>query len=300
MSGTRKRLWAPYLSFAAAFSETLGFVRRCEEKNLPLGLSEPTLYRAYLMSGSWPMGDGQDLSRFMRFQNSNDPSLDQAKVAISRLLAVAVKAHYFIAEKATVPHEPTVFSLPDLAHPGRWRYGLVYPIDIPSDRGPAQSRSIVVAEWDLGLSAGQRPSVPKSDEFPVVLLADPRTWLAKRKWEALRAKADGLPWFDPISNPAKKKLLDAVASHSDKSQFPYGTVLETPIELKEDASLTGAIWARGIKRWFLPHGFDADPVVAYIQRLVDFPEMERMRRRWWEKREEKRESTKSGSGAKGG
>ena len=288
MSGSRKRLWAPYLSFNDAFSETLAFVRRCEEKNLPLGLSEPSLYRAYVMSGSWSMGEGQDLSLFLRFQTSNDPTMDQAKVSISRLLSIAVKAHYFIAEKATVRHEPIVFSCPDLAHPGHWRYGLVYPIDIPQERGPALSRAIVVAEWDLALSAGQRPSVSKSDEFPVVLMPDPRTWLAKRRWEALRTKADGLPWFDPPSTPAKKRLLDAVAAHTDASSFPYGTILETPIELKEDASLTGAIWGRGIKRWFLPHGFDAEPVVAYIQRMVAFPEGERIRRRWWERREEKR------------
>lgn len=292
MSGSRKRLWAPYLSLNDAFSETLGFVRRCEEKNLPLGLSEPSLYRAYLMSGSWSMGQGQDLSSFLRFQTANDPALDQARVSISRLLSVAVKAHYFIAEKATVRHEPIVFSCPDLAHPGHWRYGLVYPIDIPVDRGPAQSRAIVVAEWDLALSAGQRPAVPKSDEFPVVLMPNPRTWLAKRRWEELRTKADGLPWFDPITNPAKKRLLDAVAAHTDVSSFPYGTLLETTIELREDASLTGAMWARGVKRWFLPHGFDAEPVVAYMKRLTDFPDSERMRRRWWERREEKRETSR--------
>ena len=285
MSGSRKRLWAPYLPFNEALTETLGFMRRCEEKNLPLRLSEPTLYRAYIMSGTWSMGEGQDLSRILRFQTSNDPALDHARVAVSRLLCVAVRAHYFIAEKATVPHEPIVFSSPDLSHPGHWRYGLVYPIDTPKDRGPDQSRSIVVAEWDLGLSAGQRPAIQKSDEFPVVLVSDPRSWLFKRKWESLRAMADGLPWFDPMNVPAKKRLMDAVSAHTDATSFPYGTILETPIELREDAALTGAVWAKGIKRWFLPHGFDADPVVAYIKRLVEFPDAERQRRRWWERRE---------------
>lgn len=294
----RKRLWPPYLSFQAAFAETLGFVKRCEEKNLPLGLPEPTLYRAYLMNGTWNMGDGQDLSRFLRFKTSNDPTMDHAKVALSRLLSVAVKAHYFMAEKATVPHEPAVFSLPDLAHPGRWRYGLAYPLDIPASRGPSQARTLVVAEWDLGLSASSRPHVPRSDEFPVVLLSDPRTWLSKRKWENLRTKADGLPWFDAATSPAKKKLLDAISAHTDRATFPYGTILETPIELREDAALVGAVWAKGIRRWFLPHGFDAGPVEAYIARLVLASDQDRMRARWWERREPARANGSSGHAGK--
>lgn len=289
MSGSRKRLWVPFMSFNAAFQEILGFVKRCEEKNLPLHLNEPTLYRAYLMTGAWSMNGGREISHFMRFQSAHDPELDQARVAVSRLLSIAAKAHYFLAGKATIPHEPVVISVPDLAHPGRWQYGLVYPLDIPSDRGPSQSRSLVVAEWDLNLSAAQRPLVPKADEFPVVLSPDPRTWLTKKKWDTLKEKIDSLPWFEPMTNPAKQKLMSQVQSHTDASNFPYGTLLDAPIELKDDAAAAGAIWARGVKKWFLPTGFDAEPVQAYLKKLLDCTIDERHRRRWWDKREEKRD-----------
>lgn len=287
MSGRGKRLWAPHLDFKGAYDEVLSFLKACEQHKLPLQLDEPTLYRAYAIDGVWPPADGQDLSRFLRFGYSNDPTGDRAKIAISRLLSVAVKAHFFLAPQARVPSEPMVFTLPDLAQPGTLRYGLVYPLDVPATHGPGRQRSIVVAEWDLSLTAHRRPQVPRGDEFPVVLQQSNRTWLLKSRWETLRdSPQTSKAWFEPATSPARRRLIEAVKQHTDVATFPYGTLLDYPIEIKDDTALTGAMWAPGVKKWFLPHGFDADAVKAYLSRLAALSPDERMGQRWWGRREE--------------
>lgn len=289
ISGRGKRLWAPQLDFERAYQEILQFFKRCDEHKLPLGLPGPTLYRAFMMDGVWPAADGQDLTRVFRFGYGNDPQGDRAKIALARLLAVAIKGHYFLAENATVPSEPTFFAVPDLAQPGALRHGLVYPLDIPATpQGPGRQRSLVVAEWDLGLSAHRPPNIPRGDEFPVVLPMSSRAWLLKSRWKALRESAGDRPWFESSSSPARRRLLESVNAHTDKATFPYGTVLDYPIDIKEDTAATGAMWARGIKSWFLPHGFDVEAVQAYLDRLAKMTPEERQSQRWWGRREEAR------------
>lgn len=286
MSGRGKRLWAPHLDFEGAYHETLQFLKRCEEHQIPLALPAPQLYRAYVIDGVWPAADGQDLTRVLRFGFGNDPVGDRAKIAVARLLAVAVRGHYFLAEHARVPSEPSVFAVPDLAQPGALRYGLVYPMDVPATNAPARQRALVVAEWDLALSAHRPPHVPRGDEFPVVLQPSNRSWLPKSRWKSLRESAGDRPWFAPASNPARRKLLDAVNAHTDRTTFPFGTLLDYPIEIKDDTAATGAMWARGVRSWFLPHGFDTEAVQAYLDRLARMTPEERTAQRWWGRRTE--------------
>jgi hypothetical protein len=300
MSVTPKgsRRWSPVYDFKGAYDTTLQFFKDCKEHGIPVGLPVPTLYRAYLMDGSWPVVEGQDISRFLRFGKtglSNHPSGDRTKQSIARLLATGVKAHYFLAPNGTMPQEPSVFTAPDLAQPGTLRHGLIYPLEIPATRGPGRQCSLVVAEWDLGLSAQREPRVPRGDEFPVVLLPDPYTWLSKKRWADLQNEASSRaqPWFEPTDSPARRRLVDAVNAVTDPSSFGYGTLLDYPIDIREDTTLTGAMWARGLRSWFLPHGFDAEAVKAYLDRVRDLSEADRRSLRWWERRREERSPRQS-------
>lgn len=288
MSGRGKRLWPPQLSLDAAYQETVQFLGRCGEHHLAVSPARASLYRAYLIDGTWPAVDGHDLTRFFRFGYGNDPSGDRAKQALAKLLSVAVKGHYFLAPTATVPHEPSVFSIPDLAEPGLYRHGIIYPLQIPADaRTQGRQRSLVVAEWDLGLSGSRQANVPRGDEFPVILSPRGRL-LDKKHWEDLKKAAGDLPWFEAASHAGRKRLLDQVNAHTDRAAFNYGTILDYPKSMSEDVRLTGAMWARGIRAWFIPHGFDAPSVTAYLDEIKNSTIDEQMRRRWWERRSEER------------
>lgn len=286
MSGRGKRRWAPRTDFNGAYQETLDFLKDCQAHQLPLvdPGQGPQLYRAYLVDGAWPANDGQEISRVLRHSYGHRPAADRAKQAVARLLSVATKAHYFMAEAALVAQEPSVFTVPDLAQPGSWRHGLLYPLDVPSARGPSKQRTLVVAEWDLVLSAHREPRVARGDEFPVVLVPDPFAWLSIKKWRSLRALAGDQPWFEASDHPGRRKLLDAVKAHTDKATFPYGTLLDYPIQIKDDTAATGAMWAPGVKSWFLPHGFDVDAVKTYLDRLAGHTADEQRAHRWWERR----------------
>lgn len=284
-----QRRWSPGYDFKGAYDTTLQFFKDCELHGIPVGLPQPTLYRAYLMDGSWPVIEGQDLSRYLRFGKTglaNHPSGDRTKQAIARLLAVAVKGHFFLANAGTVPQEPSVFTVPDLAQPGTLRHGLVYPLEIPAARGPGRQCALVVSEWDLAMSAHREPRVPRGDEFPVVLVPDPFKWLTKSRWATLSKEASSRSqaWFEPTESAARRRLIDQVNAVTEPAQFAYGTLLDYPIEIKEDTQATGAMWARGVKSWFLPHGFDVEAVKAYLDRVRGLSADERHALRWWEKR----------------
>lgn len=284
-----QRRWSPGLDFKGAYDTTLQFFKDCEAHGLPVALSAPTLYRAYLMDGAWPVIEGQDLSRYLRFGKTglaNHPSGDRTKQAIARLLAVAIKGHFFLARDGRVPQEPSLFTVPDIAQPGTLRHGLVYPLEIPASRGPGRQCALVVAEWDLGLSAHREPRVPRGDEFPVVLVPDNFKWLTKSRWAKLAGEAEqrAQPWFEANDSMARRRLIDQVNAVTDPTRFDFGTLLDYPIDIKEDTAATGAMWARGLKSWFLPHGFDVDAVKAYLDRLVALSPEDRHQQRWWERR----------------
>jgi hypothetical protein len=286
MSGRGKRLWPPQLTLDAAYQETVQFLGRCGEHHLAITPGRPTLYRAYFVDGTWPTLDGQDLTRVFRFGFSNDPSGDRTKQSIAKLLAVAVKGHYFMAPTASVPQEPSVFSIPDLAEPGLYRHGLIYPLQIPADqRAQGRQRAIIVAEWDLALSASRPANIPRGDEFPVILIPRGRL-LDKKHWEELKKAAGTLPWFENSAHAGRRRLLEQVNAHSDRASFNYGTILDYPKGISEDVRATGAMWARGIRAWFVPHGFDAAAVTTYLDEIKAAPLDEQIRRRWWEKRSE--------------
>lgn len=284
------RRWSPGLDFPSAFDTTIQFYKDCRVHGIPLEMADPALYRAFLVDGSWPHVEGQDLSRYLRFGKtglSNHPSSDRTKQAIAKLLAVALKAHYFMAREATMPSEPSLFSVPDLALPGAWRHGLVYPLQVPAQpRQPARQAAILVSEWDMSLTSNAEPQLRRGDEFPVILTGNSFDWVSRKTWSDLEKVVSDKhqPWFEAPDSAARTRLLDAVHKQTDATKFDYGHILDYPIELREDIAATGAMWARGIRKWFLPHGFDLPSVRAYLDMLAGLDEAGRIEKRWWDRR----------------
>lgn len=277
MSGRGKRLWAPRLSFDEAYREVLEFLQQCHKHNLTGGQGQPTLYHAFMVDGAWPVDGMIDASTVLRFGFDRSPASDQAKQAMARLLSVATKAHFFMAPKAIVLHEPFLFVIPDLGNPGQRRYGLVYPLENEN-----RLVSIVVAEWDLSLSGSRQPRLTAGQKFPVVLPSDPFRWLSLKHWRALRSEAGELAWFE--TGPARGRLLGQVRSHQDPATFDLGHVLDYPKDMNEDLRAVGAMWAQGIRHWFLPKGWDVQAVREYLDALAGMDEAGRIALRWWTSR----------------
>lgn len=282
MSGQAKRWWGLRQGFDGAYQDTLQFLKRCNEHNI-ISQSDPTLFYAYRFEKDLPIDGMLDASKFLRFNYERKPAMDEIRQTLARLLSVAVKAHYFLNEQATVVHEPYLFQIPDLAQLGRMRYGLIYPLEEKKGNG-TQLSSIVVSEWDLFLGSSSFPKIPAHDKFPVVLPTDHFRWLGLKNWRILRQEAQGQPWFENSGQKERAIFFDKIQKHTDTEHFPYGTLLHYDISLREDMKQVGAIWAKGVKKWFLPNGWDVSAVTDYLDRLEKLNEAERFSIRWWSER----------------
>lgn len=292
MSGRGKRLWAPRLAFDDAYQLVLDFLKNCTKHNLISRQGKAGLLHAFWMDGTWSTEGMTDASQILRFGFDRNPGADQAKQAMSRLLSVACKAHFFLAPQGLVLHEPFVFVVPDVGTPGQRRFGLIYPIELEG-----RQSTLVVAEWDISQDAARHPRLLPGQKFPVVLQADSFTWLSRKRWRTLKEQAQGLPWFD--QGPARNRLLAQVRQHKDLGTFDLGTPLDYPKDLNDDLRACGAMWAAGIRRWFLPKGWDTEAVQEYLTALAALSPKERYQLRWWTARPYPRDEGESEDGERG-
>ena len=277
MSGRGKRLWAPRLGFNEAYREVLDFLKNCQKHNLvPPSGGTPTLYQVYQVDTGWPTEGLSDASGVLRFGYDRNPLADQAKQAMARLLSVVTKAHFFLAPDAIVTHEPYLFLMPDLGNPGQRRYGLIYPLE-----NAGRTSSLIVAEWDLSLAASRNPNLPYSHKFPVVLPANPMQWLPLKHWRALKETAGASRWFETTNPSGRSRLFREIRQHQEAESFPYGHLLDYPKDLNDDLRAVGAVWAGGVRKWFLPTGWDVKVVTDYLDRLLSMTPTERFQARWW-------------------
>lgn len=274
MSGRGKRHWAPRLGFDDAYKVVLEFLQNCNKNNLTAHQEAPVLYQAYMVEGTWPVDGMIDATSVLRFGFSRNPVNDQLKQDMAKLLSVVTKAHFFLAPQAIVVHEPFLFLMPDLSNPGQRRFGILYPLE-----SEGRTFTLLAAEWDLAMTSSRLARLSPGQKFPVVLPTDPFQWISLKRWRELKTEAGDLPWFE--TGPARNRLLGQVRAHDQESTFAFGHILDYPKELNEDMRAVGAMWANGIRRWFLPKGWDIQAVRAYLDRLAGMDEAERMNARWW-------------------
>lgn len=274
MSVRGKRLWAHRLDFSTAFDEAEAFLRRTKEHNL-LRPSPATLYHAYLLEGSWPTDGLDELSTYLRFGPKDSPQIDRGRVALARLLAVALKAHFFLAEEAIVLNEPYVFIQPDLALMGQMRYGLIYPIEMDN-----RIQCIAVADWDLSMSGSKRLKLPNARRFPTVLPEQDYQWLNLDQWKRLAHQAKTT--LGSTKAFARPNFYNQARNHTDVATFNYGTTFDYPREMNADVIAVGGMWAKGIRKWFLPLGFDIEAAREYLDLQLGRSVQERHDLRWWD------------------
>lgn len=272
MSGRGKRIWAPRLDFDGAFQETLRFLKRSRDHNI-VREGAPLLLRGWYMEHEWSVGGMQPVSQWLQYGFGADPQDDRIRGALTHLLPAAVKAHFFIDEKACVRHEPYLFLAPDLALPGQHRYGVLYPME-----GAGKSGTFMVAEWDIFMSASRKP---RAQPFPVVLQKNSYQWLRPSRWKELRAAMLGGGLLSGPFDFMRPEFLAKAKACEDAGAFPYGTLLDFPRELNPEVLACGGQWAPGVRKWFLPAGFDGEAVIEYLEYVRGLDENERYMLRWW-------------------
>ena len=259
MSGRGKRIWAPQISFDDAYQEALHYLKRCQEHKL-LGTPEkPELIYAYRLSQPLTTQHGSPISPVLKFGHDSDPLSDQLKVVIAKLASVALKIHYFQHPTLFTAHEPYWFAIPDISQPHRQQYALVYTL-----QNQEQTFSWVISTWDIAQSAKIFKKFDAQQKFPSVLTTDSYQWLSIKRWKALKEQQTNLD----------------LHQETQKESYKAGHILDYHPELNAELKALGAIWARGIKKWVFPKGFDIQAIKDYLQWIESMSPQERYQHRW--------------------
>jgi hypothetical protein len=221
----------------------------------------PTLYPAYVCGGGPALASTRmrPVSDFFEQLDRPNARLEAsaselaAKNAVIRLLAVCVKAHHFLFKLDVLEEAPSIFWVPDLMNPTRPRFGIYYPF-------LRNKRAIVASEADLALVSSGQLALGR---FPVVLTHRPDRWLDLAHWERLEQEGSALRAL--LEDP-KRAGAPASAAQPDGA-FPFGSLFEVPEELRPLMKAAGLRWSEGARSYYLPRGFDLDPVSEYFEHL---------------------------------
>lgn len=255
MQNLAKREWAPRQSVKEAADVCVNWIIKARQKNV-IADRPPALYHAYVINDCPPFDYMHNVGSLFRYSQKDSPYVDATRDRILRLLSVCVKAHYFLFGEAQVSHEPYFFAVPSLDNPSGTDFGVVYKIE-------KEEHAIVVFEREWEKLA---PSDRIVFRFPVIVGSDSFRWYSTKNWAKLRAEnnlAERLdkPWL------AKKDRQDIIACKTVEELSVFGTVLDVPYDLKDAMKPVGIQWAEGVKKWYLPKGFDLESVIEYLMHL---------------------------------
>lgn len=255
MQNLAKKTWGARLSVKSAVDVAVDWIIKARQKNI-LSDSNPELYYSYVLEDSPTLSYFQNVGQMFKYSQKDTPDVDVARVQLLKLLSVALKTHFFLFEDDYVSHEPYFFAFPDLSSPQKVVLGMYYKIE-------KDDKVIVVCNKDLrSLFEDQKILY----YFPVVLIRDSFKWYHLKMWGRIKDKnlqdKGSKPW--QLLNKDKPDFLFAktLEELSEKA-----VVLDVPIELKDKMKPTGVLWAPNLKKWCLPHGYDVDAVVEYLNYL---------------------------------
>lgn len=263
MSRSSKRIWSPNVSLEDGVSLVLNFLIRSREKNI-LTNTAPKVYKVFKKEGLIPVRDFQEVSSFLKFSKNDTPETDRAKNSIVRLLSVCLKSHFHWFPKGIIKNEPYVFTIPDLLNPDVLQYGLIYYVE---ENG--KYYSLLVADWDIEHTVVKKNKVYSADMTTIILSQNSYKWLNLKHWRELKTNISMENNLLNIKNlEGKKEIFNSVHLIKEKDNFPFGNLLNYPIDVKDDVSYAGGEWANGIKSWFIPFGLDCELVKEYIDFII--------------------------------
>lgn len=264
-----KRQWGGQLSVKGAAEILIEWCKKAQAKNV-LRKKDPQIFYCYIVKDTPPLQFMGSVGNVFKYGQKDLPYMDVSRDALLRCLSVALKAHFFLFPNEEVEHEPYFFTLPNLHNPSLTSFGIVYKIS-------RDDKSIIVCEKDLSLMFNNSiPGLPPMNaqgnlsdlnivyEFPVVVNSNSYNWFRLRKWQEVKNTAgiqdkNNKPWLD------KSYLATAKAAKTKEELSHLATIVDVPYHIKDAIKPLGIEWCKGAQTWFLPHGFDVDSVVEYIE-----------------------------------
>lgn len=195
-----------------------------------------------------------NLIKFEDFYKKNIMN-DRLMFELLGLLSVCVKAHYFMYKEDILESNPYVFFIPDLSNMNILNIGLYYPLY-------KSKKTIIVSKQNLIKISSTEIGVYK---FPVVLSADSNKWVDLKSWKLL--EEDGTIMKDVMKEKVNKDI-NLIKECKDVDSFEYGFIFDVPLELKDKMKDVGLRYAAGIKKYYLPKGYDLDAVKEYYDFLM--------------------------------
>lgn len=255
MQNLAKRQWRPSLSLKESADIMIDWCIKARDKNV-LRKKPPQIFYAYVLEDFIPLMYMYNISAAFKYSQKDMPYQDVAKDVLLRELSIALKAHFFLFEKANLAHEPYFFTLPSFDDPNTSVFGVIYPIE-------KENKTIVVCEKDI-LKLFEKQKV--IFEFPAVVIEDSFKWYHMKNWGRIKA-ANQLEGSLASSYDLKKKVLEAKEVSTKEELEKIATIIDVPYEIKDLIKPLGIEWNTKIKTWFMLKGFDVDSVNEYIHYL---------------------------------
>ena len=278
MQNLARRQWGANLTLKEGIEQAIDWLNRARQKNI-ISKKKSTIYHAYLIKQIPNTENYRPISGYFRYSAKDTPQTDRARDELLRLMSVSMKAHFFLADKEKILHEPYVSAIPNLNGPYDL-FLLIYPL--------SNDQAIISSEIDFKKLEINNEIIT---DFSVALTGDSFKWFWLKDWYSLKNNADNLKLKEqkeqeiiekPVS-PENKKPNINIKQETNKEKTAknkkffnpntlqelqeIGTVVDVPWEFKDKLKPLGIEWAPQLKTWYLPHGYDLDSVLEFLEEL---------------------------------
>lgn len=247
-----KKVWGNSLTLKQSADIMIDWCINARERNI-IAKKPSRLIHAYIMEETPPLNYFQPVSSLFRYSNKDVPYTDKIRDNILRCLAVALKAHFFIFQEDKVEHEPYFFVYPSLENADEVNIGLIYKLE-------KSRKTIIVSEKNIELLSKNNKNLYT---FNVALTHDSFKWFHMKNWARLKIEhINDKPWEED------EDLKKAKFAKTREELELVATIIDVPYHLKDYLKPLGVDWAKNIKTWFVPKGYDFDAVLEYKEHLL--------------------------------
>lgn len=250
---TTKKTWNLKLTVEDVFDLSSEYTKKCNAKNILENNKTTHLFQVYSSPKEWVVTNMTEISNFFKFSKSDLPEKNNARDMILKLLSAVARVHLQCYDEATIRHEPYVFSVPDFYESGKFKYGIIYPI-----QNNNKILNLLVAEWDIGISDSPEQKISPWEKNSIIIEDKQEDLFNFSKYKKIKLM-DQFEYFKIKDWKSRKAYQDKTSSVTEIDDFKAGKILD-PNLYNSKSYLYNKInyieWAKGIKKWFMPKGTD--------------------------------------------